>query len=163
MNGINFDAVEQTAKAISEDRSLKMRNWKAQIKWESGVVNKLHIRDFDPITMYEPAHLGGTDTGANAVEILIGTAGCCFAITFEVLASQQGITLADVVVDVEGDLIAAVFLGIEVGDDGILDPIITLKATTSAPKEQVEEIAKVALQKSPVLASMKTELRLEIV
>lgn len=162
MNGINFKALEQTTKAIKDDPSLKMRDWHAQIKWQSGVVNQLKIRDFDSIVMDEPTVLGGTDKGANPVEMLIGTAGSCFAITFEVLASQQGIELKDVTVDVDADLNAAVFLGIEEGEAGIINPTITLKADTSASREQIENIAKIALEKSPVLASMKTDLRLKI-
>ncbi|MFU0791912.1 OsmC family protein [Virgibacillus proomii] len=162
MNGINFEAVKQTTKAIKEDPSQKMRHWHAKVTWESGVKNNVQIRNFKPITMDEPVPLGGTDEGANPVEMLIGTAGSCFAITFEVLASQQGITLEVVEVDVEADLNAAVFLGLEEGDGGILQPTIRLKAKTSAPKEQVKEIAEAALQKSPVLASMKAKLQLEI-
>lgn len=162
MNGINFAAVEQTTKMIKEDPSLKMRNWQASIKWKTGVQNTLKIRDFDPIKIDEPELLGGTDTGPNPVELLIGTAGSCFSITFQVLASQEGITLDEVSVDIEADLNAAVFLGLEEGDGGIIDPVITLKVKTTANKEQVEEIAQVALQKSPVLMSMKAKIHLEI-
>ncbi|WP_217587177.1 OsmC family protein [Lentibacillus saliphilus] len=162
MNGIQFEAVEQTVKAISEDPSLKMRDWHAKINWETGVKNTLQIRDFAPMVVDEPAPLGGTDEGANPVEMLIGAAGSCFAITFEVLSSQQGIELESVEVNVEAGLNAAVFLGLEEGDGGVLNPTINLTAKTSATKEQVEEIAKVALQKSPVLNSMKAALNLKV-
>lgn len=162
MNGINFPALEQTTKMIQEDPTLKMRNWQAKIDWKSGVENTLKIRDFDPITIDEPTLLGGTDKGPNPVELLIGTAGSCFSITFQVLASQQGITLEEVSVNIEADLNAAVFLGLEEGDGGILNPVITLKAKTSANEKQVEEIAQIALQKSPVLMSLKASVQLEI-
>lgn len=162
MNGINFAAVEQTMKMIKEDPSLKMRDWHANIQWKSGVENTLKIRDFDQITIDEPEVLGGTDKGPNPVELLIGAAASCFSITFQVLASQQGITLEEVSADIAADLNAAVFLGLEEGDGGIIDPVVTLKAKTSANKEQVEEIAQIALQKSPVLLSMKAKIRLEV-
>ncbi len=147
---------------IKEDPSLKMKNWQARIDWKSGVENTLKIRNFDPIKIDEPEQLGGTDKGPNPVELLIGTAASCFSITFQVLASQQGITLEEVSVGIEADLNAAVFLGLEEGNGGILDPVITLKAKTTANKKQVEEIAQAALQKSPVLLSMKAEIRLEV-
>ncbi|WP_284141197.1 MULTISPECIES: OsmC family protein [unclassified Virgibacillus] len=162
MNGINFEAMEQTVKAIKADPSLKIKSWKAHVKRESGIVNSLKIRDFDPILMDEPTPLGGTDKGANPIEMLIGTAGSCFAITFEVLASQAGIALEHVSVEVDADLNAAVFLGLEEGDGGILNPMLTLTVESDASKQQITEIAKVALEKSPVLASLKAELKLVI-
>ncbi|HLR75710.1 MAG TPA: OsmC family protein [Virgibacillus sp.] len=162
MNGINFKAMEQTIQAIKEDPSLKMRNWQANIKWKSGVENTLNIRDFDPIKIDEPVVLGGTDLGPNPVELLIGTAASCFAITFQVLASQQGITLDEVNAHIEADLNAAVFLGLEEGDGGIIDPVITLTAKTSADQTDVEKIAETALGKSPVLLSMNATVNLKV-
>lgn len=162
MNGINFPAVEQTTKMIQEDLSLKMRKWQAEIDWKTGVVNTMKIRDFDPITIDEPEMLGGTDQGPNPVELLIGTAASCFSITFQVIASQQGITLEEVQATIEADLNAAVFLGLEEGDGGILEPTITLHAKTSANQKQVEEIAHMALQKSPVLLSLKTDVKVVV-
>ncbi|WP_216827352.1 OsmC family protein [Alkalihalobacterium elongatum] len=163
MNGINVKALEQTVEAIQNDPTLKMRNWAAQVKWENGVKNLVKIRDFENIVMDEPETLGGTDEGPNPVEMLIGSAASCFAITFEVLASQNGITIEAVTVDIEAGLNAAVFLGLEEGDGGIINPVISLKAETSAPIEKVEEIAKVALVKSPVLASLSTEINVKVV
>lgn len=162
MNGINVQAVEQTVGALKNDPSLKMKSWAAQVTWENGVKNVVKIRDFEDIIMDEPETLGGTDEGPNPVEMLIGAAASCFAITFEVLASQNGITLKDVAVTIEADLNAAVFLGLEEGDGGILNPVITLKADTSAPIEKVEELAKAALTKSPVLASLKASLNVNV-
>lgn len=163
MNGINVKAVEQTIRAIKNDPELKMRNWIAQVKWENGVKNLVKIRDFENIVMDEPETLGGTDEGPNPIEMLIGSAASCFAITFEVLASQNGITIEDITIDIEAGLNAAVFLGLEDGDGGILNPVITFKSETSAPIEKVEEIVKVALAKSPVLASLSTELNVKVV
>lgn len=154
--------MEQTIQAIKEDPSLKMRNWQANIKWKSGVENTLNIRDFDPIKIDEPVVLGGTDLGPNPVELLIGTAASCFAITFQVLASQQGITLDEVNAHIEADLNAAVFLGLEEGDGGIIDPVITLTAKTSADQTDVEKIAETALGKSPVLLSMNATVNLKV-
>lgn len=162
MNGMNFATVEKTIQAMKEDHSQKIKSWQAKVTWETGVKNAVQIRDFAPIIMDEPQPLGGSDEGANPVEMLIGTAGSCFAITFEVLASQQGIHLDSVEVIVDADLNAAVFLGLEEGEGGIINPTIHLHAKTSASKKQIEEIANIALQKSPVLASMKSDLQLEI-
>ena len=159
MNGIQLAPMQQTLQAIQEDPTLKLKKWSVHAAWQTGVKNQVTIREFPPVIMDEPLPLGGTDEGPNPVEMLIGAAASCYAITFELLATQQGITHHEVTAEVEANLNAAVFLGLEEGDGGITDTVITLKAVTSADKAQVEEIANAALGKSPVLASLKNNCR----
>ncbi|MFT9846800.1 OsmC family protein [Aneurinibacillus sp. REN35] len=162
MNQIPLDTVQQTANAIKANPDLKIKNWHAHIQWESGVQNKVSIREFSPILVDEPATLGGTDKAPNPVEYFIGAAGSCFAITFEVMASQRGIQLKSVDVTIEADLNAAVFLGIEEGDGGILHPVIRLKVDADAAEEEIASIAHAALLKSPVLASLQKDIQVDI-
>ncbi|TCS93618.1 OsmC family protein [Hazenella coriacea] len=162
MNGIALENAQQTAQAIQQNPDLKMRDWAAEVTWKGGVKNEIKIRDFAPFITDEPQPLGGFDEAPNPVEYLIGAAASCFAITFEVLASQAGITLEDVKVNITADLNAAVFLGIEEGEGGILNPTIKISAKTSASQKEVEEIAKVAVGKSPVISSLKTTIKLDI-
>lgn len=160
MNQISLDAMQQTVKNLMENPEFKMKKWNALIQWKKGVQNEVFIRNFHPILMDEPETLGGTDKAPNPVEYLIGAAGSCFAITFEVMASQAGIQLESVKVEIEADLNAAVFLGLEEGNGGILNPIIHLKAVTDAPQEKLKMIAEVALSKSPVLFSLTEQIQL---
>lgn len=160
MNGINLKKMEETVQAIQKDPQLKMRNWQARVKWLGGVKNEVKIRDFAPFITDEPETLGGTDEGSNPVENLIAAALSCFIITFEVMATEAGYTLEQVEGEIEADLNAAVFLGLEEGDGGIIDPKIKLTVKSSATKEQIEQVAKKALKKSPVLASMKATVQL---
>lgn len=160
MNNINFSSVEEAMKAMTEDRSLAMKNWKANISWVDGTQNKVKIRDFNEFIVDEPAPLGGTDLGPNPVEYLIAAAGSCFAITFQVMASQKGIKLNSVETEIEADLNAAVFLGIEEGDGGILDPKIRIKVDSSASDEELKNIMTLALSKSPVIISLGMEVEL---
>lgn len=162
MNQISLDTLQQTAKAIMENPDAKMKKWNAQIQWKNGVQNEVSIRNFNPILMDEPKTLGGTDKAPNPVEYLIGAAGSCFAITFEVMVSQAGIQLESVNVEIEADLNAAVFLGIEEGNGGILHPVIHLKVQADAPQEKLKEIANIALLKSPVLSSLKEAIQINI-
>lgn len=162
MNQISLDTIQQTAYAIKENPDLKIKNWSAHIQWEKGVQNKVFIRDFDSFLIDEPEILGGTDKAPNPVEYLISAAGSCFAITFEVMASQKEIQLESVDIKIEADLNAAVFLGIEEGESGILNPRIELIVNAEASKEELREIANNALVKSPVLCSLKKEVQLEI-
>ncbi|WHY78415.1 OsmC family protein [Neobacillus sp. WH10] len=162
MNNINFEAVKKVTNNIKENPELGMKKWTAHLKWKDGTENEAFIRDFTPLIIDEPIELGGTNKGANPVEFLITAAVSCFTITFEVFASQAGIKLEEVSVDIEADLNVAVFLGIEEGERGILNPVIKLRALTSASKEKVEEIANQALTVSPVLKSLNTMVALVV-
>jgi uncharacterized OsmC-like protein len=162
MNNINLKAVKQVTNAIKENQELGMKKWTAHLKWKDGTENTAFIRDFAPLIIDEPNQLGGTDKGANPVEHLITAVVSCFAITFEVFASQAGIRLEEVSADIEADLNVAVFLGIEEGERGILNPVIKLRAVTSASKEKVKEIANQVLTVSPVLNSLNTKVTLII-
>lgn len=160
MNQISLDAIQQTANAIMERPELKIKKWNALVQWKKGVQNEISIRNFNSILMDEPETLGGTDQAPNPVEYLIGAAGSCFAITFEVMASQAGIQLESVEVKIEADLNASVFLGLEEGNGGILHPVIHLKAVADAPQEKLKTIAEAALSKSPVLSSLTEQIQL---
>ncbi|WP_332648713.1 OsmC family protein [Lysinibacillus sp. 54212] len=162
MNNISLEAAGQTAQAIQNNPELKIKDWSARIQWKTGVQNLVSIREFDSFLMDEPVTLGGTDKAPNPVEYLIGAAGSCFAITFEVMASQKGIRLESVDVVIQADLNAAVFLGLEEGDGGILNPVIRLTVNGDASQEELTSIAQAALLKSPVLNSLNKEIRLEI-
>lgn len=162
MNQISLETAQQTAKAMQDNPELKIKNWSAHIQWETGVQNTVSIREFNSFLIDEPVPLGGTDKAPNPVEYLIGAAGSCFAITFEVMASQKGIQLESVDVKIEADLNAAVFLGLEEGDGGILNPVIKLKVNADASQEELTQIAQTALLKSPVLNSLNKNIQLEI-
>ncbi|MCG7426247.1 OsmC family protein [Helcobacillus sp. ACRRO] len=63
------------------------------------------------ITVDEPAALGGTDLGANPVELLLAALGSCQVIVARAYAEARGINLRDVAIDVTGTLDPDGFLG----------------------------------------------------
>lgn len=160
MKGTQSEAMEKMIQAFQQDPSLKIKKWHTQIKREAGKKHCVHTRDFAPLLVDEPPAPGRVSEGPTPAELLIAAAGSCFAITFEMLANQRGLALDEVTVDVNSLMNAAVFMGLEEGEAGVYDTVITLRTVTSADKAQIEEIAKAALAKSPVLASLKSELRL---
>ncbi|ABO51733.1 OsmC family protein [Desulforamulus reducens MI-1] len=160
MNNILLENVQQTMNAIKADPEVGKKNFSARINWQDGVQNQASIGEFPPLLMDEPQPLGGMNKAPNPVEYLLAAAVGCFAITFEVLASQRGIALEKVEAQIEADIDAAVFLGIKEGHGGIQNPTIKLRAITTATEQQVKEIAQFALRKSPVLLSLQAEINL---
>lgn len=62
-------------------------------------------------TLDEPLELGGTNTGMNPVEALLGALGACKCIVVRVFSRAQGINLNDVSVECSGTLDPDGFLG----------------------------------------------------
>ena len=59
----------------------------------------------------EPPQLGGTDTGMNPVEALLGSMGACMCIVAKSFAKMHKIDLQDLKIDLEGDLDPDGFMG----------------------------------------------------
>lgn len=59
----------------------------------------------------EPAELGGTDTGMNPVEALLGALGACQCIVARAFAKAHKIDLQGLTIEIEGDLDPDGFLG----------------------------------------------------
>lgn len=61
--------------------------FKATAHLQDGVQVKVKSRNFE-ITVDEPNNLGGTDTGMNPVEMVLGALGACQAIVARVFARK---------------------------------------------------------------------------
>ncbi len=85
--------------------------FKAVAEAKEGLATKVVSRDFE-ITLDEPADLGGTDTGMNPVEALLGSLAACKSIVVRAFVKKYRINLKSIRVEVEGDLDPEGFLGI---------------------------------------------------
>lgn len=90
----------------------------------------------------EPASLGGTDEGANPVEVLLGALGACQSIVARTYAKQFDIDLQDFWVELEGDIDTDGFLGKSDVRPGFSDIRYTFHIQTTAPDERVQAFIK---------------------
>jgi uncharacterized OsmC-like protein len=67
---------------------------------ERGYRTDIHIRQHT-IIADEPIQAGGTDSGPTPMEMLLGTAGACIAVTTRAYAQRKGWPLEDVFVELE--------------------------------------------------------------
>jgi putative redox protein len=70
------------------------------VRSEQGYRTAIHIRNHTVITD-EPLHDGGTDSGPTPMELAIGTAGACIAVTVRAYALRKGWPLEGVTVELE--------------------------------------------------------------
>ena len=124
--------------------------WKAEIIWQDGFRNQIHIRDFPMSYTDEPEMLGGTNTAPNPVEQLLGALGSCLAIGYTANASLRGIQIQELRIEMEGHIDLPVFLGLREGHAGYPDIAISVYLKTDAPQETVDELHEQVLRTSPV-------------
>lgn len=102
------------------------------------------------IIIDEPENLGGTDKGANPVELLLTSLGACQSIVARTYAKKFGIDLQKFWVELEGDIDLDGFFGKSDVRPGFLSIRYTFHIETNAPFEKVEEFKKFIEAHCPV-------------
>ncbi len=161
MNNINLKAIDELNKSVIEKPESGMFHFTEHLSWKGGTSNNISIRDFN-VLVDEPEVLGGRNLAPNPVELLMAGAVSCFSITFEILASKEGIKFESLDVDIDADVDVAVFFGVKDGERGIQNSTIKIKAKTDASAEKIEELFNTAKNVSMVLNSLKVKPEITI-
>lgn len=163
VNGVNVTQLFGTMDAIKEQNEIAKFSFKASNKWVNGASNRTTVKDFygacepqlreKPFVFQkdEPPVLLGEDTGANPVEYLFAALAGCLTTGLVYHAAARGIELEEVESTYEGDIDLRGFLGmsdeVRNGYEGIT---VTFRIKADAPREQLEELVKIAQARSPV-------------
>ncbi len=163
INGVNVTQLFGTMDAIAEQNEIASFSFKASNRWIKGASNRTSIKDFygacepqirqEPFVIQkdEPGVLLGTDTGANPVEVLFAALAGCLTTSLVYHAAAKGIELEEVESTYEGNIDLRGFLGMDEeirnGYEGIT---VNFRIKADAPREQLEELVKIAEQRSPV-------------
>src|SRR5260370_6262157 len=89
-----------------------LATFSADSRQVEGLRSETKIRQFS-VTVDEPETLGGTDTGPNPVELVLGALASCQEITYRAYAEALGIPLEAVSVQIEGNLDLLGFFGVQ--------------------------------------------------
>lgn len=101
--------------AIKVNPSASRVVFRASTKLEEDVRCSATVRNFPPLTIDEPADLGGGDQGMNPVELVLVALGTCQEIMYSAYAAFMGIKLDECKVDVKGYLDLRGLLSIDPG------------------------------------------------
>ncbi|CAH1219131.1 hypothetical protein PAECIP111893_04500 [Paenibacillus plantiphilus] len=140
---------------------MPITTFKASAHLQEGVVVKVRSRNFE-FTIDEPRSLGGTDTGPNPVEALLGSLGACQAIVARVYAKKFDIQLDDFWVELEGDLDLDGFFKRSDVRPGYSDIRYTFHIKTESPKERVEQFIEFLEQTCPVGDTIANTVKLQL-
>lgn len=135
--------------------------FKATAHLQEGVAVKVRARDFE-LTIDEPRSLGGTDTGMNPVEAVLGALGACQSIVARVYAGNFDVDLQDFWVEVEGDLDLDGFFKRSNVRPGFSDIRYTFHIKTDAPRERVEEFVQFLEETCPVGDTIANTVNLKL-
>ena len=97
-------ALMATIEAIQKNPKCSNAVFRASTELIEDVRCSARIREFAPMSVDEPAALGGTDVAPNPVELVLAALGTCQEIMYSAYASVMGIQLTKVIVDVKGYL-----------------------------------------------------------
>ena len=123
--------------------------FKATANLQEGVQVKINARNFE-ITIDEPEDLGGTDTGMNPVELVLGALGACQAIVASIYSKEFNIEFDKLWVELEGDLNTDGFAGNPDVKKGYSEIRYNIHIDTDAPREKVEAFVAFIEETCPV-------------
>lgn len=140
---------------------MAVQTFTASAQLQEGVKVNVQSRNFE-ITIDEPKSLGGTDTGMNPVEALLGSLGACQSIVARVYASKFDVQLDDFRVEVEGDIDLDGFFDKSDVRRGYSDIRYTFYIKTDSPKEKVDEFIQFLERQCPVGDTLANEVNLQL-
>ena len=145
------DAVEAMQKELRANPDNAVATFVADSRQVQGLQSETKIRNFT-LTVDEPESLGGTDTGPNPVELILGALASCQEITYRAFAEAMEIPLDNVSVRIEGDLDLRGFLA--VNDNvraGFQDIRGIVVLDSSASEEELAKLKQIVDAHCPVL------------
>ena len=150
LNDVDIGSVASLAEKIQQEPEVAATKWHAEVKWQGGFKSEATIREFDPAKSDEPDALGGTNTGPNPVEQVLGALGNCLAVGYAANATAAGIAIKDLTIDVEGDLDLHTFLGLKDGNAGFGSIAVKVNLDSDASPEALQALHEKVTGTSPV-------------
>ncbi len=137
-------AIQETAAAVEADASAGMVTYRASTRWEEDVRCTANVRDFETMTIDEPAAFGGGDT-----------LGTCQEIMYAALASAMDIQLDECKVDVTANLDLKGLMGMDEDvPPGLLAMDYYVHLKSPASDEEIKNLVDVVERQCPLLDTL---------
>ncbi len=163
LNGLDTDAMGATIRAIGDQPVIARFQFRAENQWLGGGHNQTTIVDFDGacqrhvhvrphvVDSDEPTVLLSADRAANPAQHALHALAACLCSTLVIHATARGIRLRSVESALEGNVDLHGVLGLDGsvrnGYEGIR---VGLKVDADAPSEVIDELIRVAQERSPL-------------
>jgi len=172
VNGISTEQIQGMIAAVKKQPQMAQAKIYAKNKWISGFNNEALIKDFEMggalnttsrktpfvIAGDHPPELLGTNKAPASVEVLLAALGHCISNGFAMYGAAMGIPVESLTIDVEGDIdLQGLLMLPEPGKvrAGFQEIRVTYYVKSKATKDQLEKLAKMSEDFSPVRDSIR--------
>ncbi|MBA5851566.1 MULTISPECIES: OsmC family protein [unclassified Clostridium] len=140
---------------------MSIGTFKATVKKKEGLAVEVESRGFK-VNVDQPESVGGSNTGMNPVELLLGSLGACQTITAISLASHYKIDLKDLWVELEGDLDLDSLSGSKPQvEKGFKNIRFNFHVKSDSPEKKVKELVSHVEKICPVLQTLLKNVRVD--
>jgi putative redox protein len=149
------EAIQQTAAAVEADAAAGKVRYQAKTQWEEDVRCTAKVRDFETMTIDEPAAFGGGDAAMSPADVVLVALGTCQEIMYAALASAMDIQLDECKVDVTADLDLKGLMGMD--DDvppGLLAMDYHVQLKSPASDEELKKLVDMVERQCPLLDTL---------
>jgi uncharacterized OsmC-like protein len=171
-NGIEVAQMQGMVDAVKKQPQMAQAKMYAKTEWKSGFNNEASIKDFEmggaknttsrksPFVVAgdHPPELLGTNKGAASVEVLLAALGHCISNGFAMYGAFMGIPIESLTINVEGNMdVQGMLMLPEPGKvrPGFQEIRATYYVKSKAPRDQLEKLAKMSEDFSPVRDSLR--------
>jgi len=165
LNNVNVGMLEQVVKEAETDKSKVRRSQKIEGEWlleEGGPQFRAEVSfEGGKIVMEsdQPTGLGGGGTRPGPLHYCFFGLISCYTATFAAMASQMGIELKRLTARLEGDLDFSRVFGLS--NEAVMKEIrIALQVESDAPREKLEEAARLAHERCPAVFALTEQVKL---
>lgn len=162
LNDVDLATIGQLVEQYQQDPAAGRSHWSARVQWLGGFRADAQVRDLAPVRSDEPRWLGGTESGPNPVELVLGAFGQCLAVGYAANASAKGIVIDSLEIALEGDVDLPVFLGLTGGNAGYDRIRVRVHLESDAPREALEELHRQVVSTSPVGNTLANPVPLDV-
>ncbi len=149
------EAIQNTAAAIEADASAGKVKYQATTQWEEDVRCTANVREFETMTIDEPAAFGGGDEAMSPADVVLVAMGTCQEIMYAALASTMDIQLDECKVEVTADLDLKGLMGMDPDvPPGLLAVDYHVQLKSPASDEALKELIDVVERQCPLLDTL---------
>ncbi len=152
---IDLESYKELVDLVDQDPEQGKFTFSARTEWENGAVTRTVARD-NVIQADEPEALGGTDTAADPVELLLSALTSCVSIGLITRAADRGIDFDELEIEVEGALDLRGYFGLDEnirpGYEGLE---YTVRIQSDADPVVIEQLLRETEQSSPMYDNIR--------
>lgn len=155
------EAINGIAEHLKVNPEEAEASFAVESRLEDGFQSKFTARSFE-LASDEPEQLGGTNTGPNPVEYVLGALAACQEIVVKTHAALLGIDVNSVKVDAEGDLDLHGFLDLSDERPGFTSVTFnTIIDTDEQDSTKLDKLKELTIDRCPVLDIIQNSVPVE--